>query len=134
MSMARPIDSASAGVSTPKIVRTAIFCVRAAISRLMSTRSPPDQVSARSTAHAVIVVAYDFTCLGRTEGCTSERLRRQSAPRATTTPLPMTVRKAMPSSGWSKVRSVSVRSSPMHSGSAMKTQSLRPKRQRTMSP
>lgn len=134
MSIARPIDSASAGVSTPKIVRTAIFWVRAAISLLMSMRSPPDQVSARSTVQSVIVDAYDFTCLGRTDGCTSERLRRQSGPRATTTPLPITVRKAIPSSGWSKVRSVSVSSSPMQSGSEMNTQLLRPKRQLTMDP
>lgn len=37
-SIARPIASESAGVSTPKIVRTAICCVSADISRLTSTR------------------------------------------------------------------------------------------------
>lgn len=133
-SIARPIASASAGVSTPKMVRTAIRCVSAAISRLMSMRSPPDQVSASSTVLPAIVAAYDRTCFGRTDGCTSDRFRRQSGPRATTTPLPITVRNAMPSAGWSKVRSVSVSNSPMHSGSAMNTQELGPKRQLTMSP
>ncbi len=133
-SIARPIASASAGVSTPKIVRTAIFCVSAAISLLMSMRSPPDQVSASSTVLLAMVAAYDRTCLGRTDGCTSDRLRRQSVPRATTVPLPITVRKAMPSAGWSKVRSVSVSSSPMHSGSATNTQEWGPNRHWTMSP
>lgn len=80
------------------------------------------------------MAAYDVTCLGRTEGCTSERLRRQSRPRATIIPLPRTVRKAIPSFGWSKVCSVSVSNSPMQSGSARKTHRLRPNRQRTMSP
>lgn len=134
MSIARPIASESAGVSTPKIVRTAIFWVSADISRLTSTRWPSAQRSASSTAQSAIVVAYDLTCLGRTEGCTNERLRRQSRPRATSIPLPSTVRNAMPSFGWSKVRSVSVSNSPTRSGSAMKTQRLRPNRQRTMSP
>lgn len=96
-SIARPIASASAGVSTPKMVRTAIFCVSAAISRLMSMRSPPDQVSASSTVLPAIVAAYDRTCFGRTDGWTSDRFRRQSGPRATTTPLPITVRNATPS-------------------------------------
>lgn len=100
----------------------------------MSTRSPPDQVSASSTVLLAIVAAYDRTCLGRTEGCTSDRFRRQSVPRATTTPLPITVRKAIPRAGWSKERSVSVSSSPMQSGSAMYTQELGPNRQPTMSP
>lgn len=69
-------------MSTPKIVRTAIRWVSAAISRLMSMRSPPDQVSASSTVLPAMVAAYDRTCFGRTEGCTSERLRRHSVPRA----------------------------------------------------
>lgn len=133
-SIARPIASESAGVSTPKIVRTAIFWVSAAISCLTSIRWPSDQRSASSTADSAIVAAYDLTCLGRTEGCTSERLRRQSRPRATSIPLPSSVRKAIPSFGWSKVCSVSVSNSRMQSGSERKTHRLRPNRQRTMSP
>ncbi len=56
-SIARPIASESAGVSTPKIVRTAIRWVSADISLLTSTRWPSDHRSASSTAQPAIVAA-----------------------------------------------------------------------------
>ncbi len=86
--MAALMGASRPAASLPNSVRTAIRWVSPAISRCTSIRWPARQPPARASAHSTIVAAYERTWRGRTAGWTSARLRRQSSPVATTTPLP----------------------------------------------